>query len=392
MENKNLHFSFDQNQLDKIVEKLERKEPQKVFNVDKLLNVIQIIVLVISGCWIFYKYKSHEELSNNLNIKFSQLQNENLVLQNKLHHEMDTYTFHLSQLDVQRASQDSMLKQVDIQYKEKLALIEYNSKKLDNESQSINLKYADALKKLEEEHNRFQVRNDSLSFKNRTNRKIETPYSFSVKKREILSSGTYLYEGTVNIKIRNVSDIDLKISGVVIELYLADFDLKPSEDINIRQNFIEFPPDIFHSSIFSSSVVGKTVKRLYVPTPEEERKQEEEIRRKKTVWVFIKNKSGYDGDSYGILNNKYSNYFDFENKDCHAGEFGTGLYHPNEQGGFSYTFYFESSENYIAGVSANFVLNDGKDIHDQYSFGFYKVLKYLEKDLNSGNLKGIENE
>ena len=48
-----MQFSFDENQLERIIQNFKSKEPEKnSFDFEKLLHIVQFIAVIISGFWI----------------------------------------------------------------------------------------------------------------------------------------------------------------------------------------------------------------------------------------------------------------------------------------------------------------------------------------------------
>ncbi len=130
--------------------------------------MIQLITLVISGCWIFYQYVTFNKESQKLQLEKAKLENEHLQISQRL-----------SETDLAKASQEYKHKDIEQKYADRLAdqdyklkAIELNYSKLNSELQIQKNKEESYLRQVEIKHSDSKWNLDEIKDKLETASKL----------------------------------------------------------------------------------------------------------------------------------------------------------------------------------------------------------------------------
>lgn len=370
----NKRFSFDSEQLEKILQTLKKNEKQSKVSISQVFTLVQLLAILLSGCWVIYQYLDYQKEANELDIS-------------KI------------KLEIEKSRQDSIIKEIDIRYNEALILASMQSQNLRNDFDLIKLQYADLLsrhevkskelenaiksvdavfaeeiKNLEIKRNQIEVESREFTLQKRKKRKLIDLYGCNCELIKENYKNANLYRCNLEVNLKNDSEDDIKVSATIFEMYLANLDLKLSYYEGINQHIITSPPNIFNSRI--------NFNQYYLSASEEDtkRKREEYERNSRTHWHLITRESNYFAGSYLALTKKFEDYFDISKDNVIQGSSGTGILKPGESFSFTKTCYFTADESHIAGVGINLILNDAKTNEDLIYYSHKQVLINLTSD------------
>jgi hypothetical protein len=111
---------------------------KKRFDIGNIVQLVQVIVLVVSGCWAFYQFLSFTSHSQKLQLENAKLDNEYKKVSRAL-----------AEADLAKSSQEYRLKDNELKYASALADIQMQKNKQESFIREIEMKYTDSRLSLE---------------------------------------------------------------------------------------------------------------------------------------------------------------------------------------------------------------------------------------------------
>lgn len=119
-------------------DKAENRNWCSGLNMDKIVQLAQVIVLVVSGCWAFYQFLTFSSHSQRLQLERDRLENEYKTVSRKL-----------AEAELAKAGQEYKLKDNELKYATALTELQVQKSKQEAFLRQIEMKYTDSKLSLE---------------------------------------------------------------------------------------------------------------------------------------------------------------------------------------------------------------------------------------------------
>lgn len=320
-----MSIKFDDNQFEKRISKFRVENPKvSRFDSEKIMKTIQLLAIIISGCWVLYTYWTYQKKADENNLKLGELNKENTIL------------------EISKNRQDSIMKMIDLGYYERLSELNLKRLKQDSGLKSIELNYANELNQLNTQNKKFDNDLKGLQVAFAKDVKIEYTDSLHIIKIGKIKNDLNEYKVEVYLKITNQSQNQLEISYTVLEGFIQDIEVD-TLNLNSRAVLFGAPPDFFHQTFFKDGFCYPFESTFF---------------KKITTEGHI-----YSKEEKEILKNKYAFGYYICNRSFDGGLL-TGIYKPGEYGYFSMKCTVIAKKNTMLTFCTSLILNKG--VKDEY--------------------------